>query len=383
MSAKNEHVWSEDYEQEIIRLANSFPGLKHSFDDCGRIHASFCGIERFLIPVDKPDAFSEIPNEKFLNAMISAQLNKNIPPADYKNFLSRLNDFLLERKLSISKGNTTFVNGKPYAVLVLTRGCEWEKKKLVDQDCVLLGTIDAYVEGRHFRKEENATPPGFYAACAAASDIGANGGSILYLDLTLVNPGEKAADFMEEVFEAAEFFKVPRVTNGLFDDYELAELGEFTALISVIGKVQKKKEMTLQGLEEGMSVYVAGRAGISRAADYYVPKEHLMYNLNPEFRQKVFKAIKSKAVCNDVSDGVDKSLNNLLRYNTGLDINIDSSKLMLAANNPFGLKVTVDDILYGGDDYSLVIATKSELKSIEGVVRIGEVIRGNKKINYY
>jgi len=372
------HLWSEDYEQEIIRLANSFPGLRHSFDDCGYLSNEFSDLERRVVPVANPGVLEEFGEAGYHDALLSVQLNKNISPSSYKEFFSQLNEFMIKKNISMSKGNTTFVKGEPYAVLALTK-----KNRMmslpVGKDEVLLGTIDAYVEDRHFRKSGNATNPGFYSVCAAVSDIGANGGAPVKLDLFFINPNIRFDDFLEGVSDAAEFLRVNQVTKTLEED---SKLGEFAAIISVIGRVAREKEMTLQGLEECMKVYVAGRAGVSRAADYYTPKKHLMHNLDPDFRQSVFSGIKSKALCNDVSDGLDKGLRNLLRYNKTLDMRIDNSKLISTGDNPFGLKVSLDNIKFGGDDYCLVIATHSELDKIEGVTRIGEAVKGRGNVVY-
>jgi thiamine monophosphate kinase len=380
-----EHIASEEYEQEIIALANSFPALRHPFDDCGHVDESFCGLEKFLVRFDNPEDLSEITKGNFKDALVSVQLNKSIAPQNYSDFFSRLNDFVFERKLNMSKGNTTFTSGKPYALIALTHGRYKPSRIHFDKSFVILGTIDTYVEGRHFLNEASdgcIAPPGFYAACAACSDIGANGGEVDYMDITLVNPGMDRSGFLEQANEAADFLLVPKVVTDYLDADELGELGEFAAAFTVIGKVKRDMEMTLDGLEEGMGIYVAGRAGVSGAAGYAMPKEHLMHNLDPRFRKEVFNSIKHKALCNDVSDGVHKSLKNLLRNNPGLDLNINNSELLLTGENPFSIKVNLEDIKYGGDDYSLVIAAHSDFGKIEGVRRIGTAVKGEGRINY-
>jgi thiamine monophosphate kinase len=380
-----EHVASEAYEQEIIALASGFPALRHPFDDCGHIDESFCGLEKFLVRFDRPKELRRITKGNFKDALVSVQLNRSMAPQEYIDFFRRLNGFMFERKLNMSKANTTFTSGKPYALIALTQDCYRPDKMHFDKNSFLLGTMDTYVEGRHFlneKRDEKIASPGFYAACAACSDIGANGGVCNYLDITLINPGIDRSGFLEQAREAADFMMVPKVIDDYFDVDELKELGEFTAAFTVIGKVKKEKEMTLEGLEDGMGIYLAGRAGVSGAAGYSIPKEHLMHNLDPRFRQEVFNSMKDKSLCNDVSDGVDKCLKNLLRNNAGFDLNIGNAALLLTGENPFGIKVGLDDIKFGGDDYSLIIATHSDLGKIEGVRKIGVAVKGEGRINY-
>jgi len=388
--ACEEHISSEEAEQEIINAANGLPMLKHDYDDCGRLHHSANDVETFIIPLGSQktsELLKTMPKERYFDAFISLQANRPHGGAgnqskEYLPFFKSIDEFLARRQIAFCKGETTFISGKPYAVLALTRN-EQNKALLATvgtKNNALIGTIDSYVEGRHFRRTNNTTNPGFYAASAAISDIGANGGTPLELHLNLINASrKKRAEFIKGAEEAAKFNRIRRLQ---IDETRNPELGEFCAAFTIIGEVPEQKEMTLKGLEEGMRVYLAGRAGISKANDYFMIKEHLEYNLSPAFRQSVFDNISSKALCNDVSDGVDKSLRNLLRHSTGLDIIVDDCELMKTGYNPFRVYVTLDDIKYGGDDYCLIIATNSELERVPGVQEIGRVERGEGRVIY-
>lgn len=78
--------------------------------------------------------------------------------------------------------------------------------------------------------------------------------------------------------------------------------------------------------------------------------------------------------------GLEKSLGNLLRYAEGLSLEISEAALFKAAYNN---TVTLDNIKYGGDDYSLVIAIHSDLEKIKGVTKICIVKKGREGIRYY
>jgi thiamine monophosphate kinase len=368
------HVATEKLEQEVIAFANSLPGLKHEFGDCGHLDNNVSGIEHHILFGNVDEIISGLKADHYANCMLSLQMNRN--SSEFKSMLQSISAMLEKHAIPVAKADTTFVSGKDYALIAFTHKGKSRRINVSPTEQVI-ASIDSYVENRHFRPVGNKTNPGFYSACASISDIGAAGGMPFYLHVALINP--KKDDFMDGVHEAAKFCHIDLVEK---KEYHNPELGEFAAIFTVMGKVEKAKEMTLKGLKKGMDVYVAGRVGISKATDYNTPKEHLMQNLSPAFRKQVFDAITSEALCSDVSDGVEKCLHNILRNSQGLQIKVRFPYLADCGHNSFGLSVCYSDILHGGDDYALVIATKSDLSRIHGVTRIGKVEQGENKIVY-
>ena len=369
-----DHIRSETAEQEIITLASSFSHLRHDFNDCGSVHPYATHIDFHIIDLER--GFKHVPTSGYLDICVSGQFRET-PPMTYRAFFEELDSFLEERDLHLWKGDTVFLKqGKPYAVLMLTQK---GKIPLAVGGHDLIGTCDTYLGGSHFLFERDPERSGFYAACAAISDIGADGGSPLYLALKLVNPPNEdySTRFKTGVKKAAEFTHTPHVDIKV-DHYDEA-LGEMAAVLAVLGSVPCGRRMTLRGLEKGMGVYIAGTVGGAAAHGYDLPEEILKTNLDPEFRAGVFEAVTMPAVCNDVSDGIEKSVRNLLRYARGLDIELSERALLDAA---YCDTVTLDNVLFGGDDYALLIATHKNLSLLKDVTLVGKTRPGKGHVVY-
>lgn len=379
MKQPSEHLLNEKVEQEIIKLASSFPHIRHDYDDCGLIHPSTSALEVIILDIENPN-FTAVPKKQYLDAFLSMQV-KDTGNVSYQQFFTDLNSFLSQQGIGIRKAETTFIKqGFPYSLLALTYSNDKAgDNKIIKPETALLGTIDAYVSQSHFLLERNPVQSGFYAACAAISDIGASGGIPIALTTTIVNGNDRryVEGFCQGIAEAVNFNAIPvSETREFFSYYPF---GEMAVVFTVIGSVDNKKHMTLKGLEEWMSLYVAGSVGGAAALNYDNTKAVLMQNLDPAFRKTVRDAITQPALCNDVSDGVEKSLGNFLRYAQGLSLEVSEAALCKAAYNN---SVTLDNIKYGGDDYSLVIATHSDLEKIEGVTKVGVVRKGEGKIRH-
>lgn len=134
-----------------------------------------------------------------------------------------------------------------------------------------------------------------------------------------------------------------------------------------------------------MKIYVLGAVGGASYFNYDIPIEYLKYNLDPNIRKNIFEILKGDGLVNDISDGLDKSLYNLLYYEKNLDILIFEKKLWNLLPNKFKapeIPLNLNHIKYGGDDYSLIIATFHPLNNIPKVTEIGFVDKGSGKVIY-
>ncbi len=361
------HISSENREQTAISIAQSYPNVRHDFDDCG----TCCCFPSIFTPmvVRLGDDISGVKGN-FSDAFLSLNLDS---PLGLEKTMQAINDLLFENNVFIRKGDLTFIHGTSYAMLVLSSGQERE------DGYEAIGSIDTVVEDRHFRKDQDLAHSGFYGACSAISDIGANGGLPDQLFVALVNPPSGYSKFLEGVNEAASVCGIKKIHEVAF--FEEADLGEFASVFTVSGKVAAGRQTTLKGLEEDMHIYAVGTMGVSAASDYVIPRWLLTRNLDPSFRADVFSQIKRKALGSDISDGFDKSVRNFLRHSSGLNIEIQLARLVSAGVNPEGISVSLDQIKFGGDDYSLVIATHDLLKG-DNIVAVGKVVKGFGQVNY-
>lgn len=362
------HLAREAEEQRIIAAARDFSSLKHDYDDCGSIHAS--SLETRIIDVENLSALNFFNTGRtYRDAFLSLQA---VEDRDYNDFFSALDGYLQRRSTQLRKAETVFLNsGKPYAFLALTYGENFEG----------VGTIDTYVGNSHYLLSQDASTSGFYSACASISDIGANGAEPTSLHLCMINvPSSRYRDrFLEGVIEASNYCGI--TDNVHFSEEVKSSSSDMVAVFTVSGTLIGEKQTTLTGLSDGMNLYIAGKVGGAALHNYQpVPRDQLKYNLNPDSRREVILSLSYPSLVNDVSDGVEKSLFNLLRYTEHLSLEVSESALLKAAYNN---AVTLDHIKYGGDDYSLVIATHSDLEKIKGVTKIGVVKSGEQGVKYY
>jgi thiamine monophosphate kinase len=380
-----DHKKTDALERRIIEMAQRYPGLRHEFGDCGVLDPVAKGIEHIVVPLTKRSHFGASLDLEhtglFTNAFLSLQINpKEYAPELFEkvlsSFYSSLERNLEKHQVSLCKADTTFLpTGTSYAVVQYA----YTERLASISSLQRIGTIDAYVQGRHFDLRDDPFYSGYYAACAAISDIGANGGKATDLEIVLMDyvPNDDYIfPFCEGIQSAADYCGIKKEIQS--HTSQVNEANPMAVILTVLGSVPFDRRMSLLGLEEGMNLYIAGFVGGSSAVDYHIEPCHLAQNLHPSFRKALFEKVSHPALCSDVSDGVDTSLKNLLRNATGLSLQVSTSALMRAAYNQ---RVTLDNIKTGGDDYALVLATHADLQ-MQNVIKVGEVTKGKKEIIY-
>ena len=251
----------------------------------------------------------------------------------------------------------------------------------------LVWTIDAQVEGVHFRRDfMSMEDVGYRATMAAVSDLGAMGASPLGILAALVLP----ADFSDEDLrallqgqaEAAGEVGMPIVGGNL------ARGSEISITTTVLG--ESSRPLTRSGARPGDDVVLAGPLGLSAAGLLLLQASSDKADERPDaapalraYRRPVARIADGLAARDvataaiDVSDGLARDVGHIARA-SGVRIALDPAKLVtleleLAARivgaNPLSLA------LHGGEDFALVMTVPAG-RVPAGFSSIGRVLVG-------
>ncbi len=247
----------------------------------------------------------------------------------------------------------------------------------------LVWTVDAQVEGVHFRLEW-LTPEdlGWRSVMAAASDLAAMGARPWCALASLVLP----KDHSEESFEAiirGQRAACDRLGGSLVGG-NLARGEQVSLTTTWLGTTPRA--LTRSGARAGDRVWLAGSVGLAacglRAIEggNAVPEMALVAWRRPRaLIDAGQRAIQHGTAAIDVSDGLAGDVDHLAR-SSAKKVILDASALLTAL--PPALIVgarsldrdPLDLALYGGEDYALVCTSA---QSIDGFVEIGEVTDGD------
>jgi thiamine-monophosphate kinase len=248
----------------------------------------------------------------------------------------------------------------------------------------LVWTVDAAVEGVHFRRELlSLRDLGYRATMAAASDLAAMGASPLGLLSALVLPpwvsdGDLEALASGQREAAAELGTA--VIGG-----NLARGTELSITTTALGTAVRP--LTRAGALPGDAMWMAGPVGLAAAglaalerggeipmtegavAAWRRPRARLAEGLRASGRAHA--AI-------DVSDGLARDAGHLARA-SGVRVILDATALVGDELRAAAAALGRDPLalaLHGGEDYALVVALPAG-EAIEGFTRIGAAVAGN------
>ncbi len=246
----------------------------------------------------------------------------------------------------------------------------------------LVWTVDAQVEGVHFRRDlVSMADLGFRATMAAASDLGAMGASPLGILAGLVLPEDVDDDDLRAIAEgqreAAEHVGT-RIIGG-----NLARGRELSITTTVLGETPRP--LGRSGARPGDIVALAGPLGLS-AAGLVLIERGLAHEPDAApavraYRRPVARVgagllardVASAAI--DVSDGLARDVGHVARA-SGVRVVLDPASLVgpelvraaaLIGADPLALA------LHGGEDYAVVV-TVPEDRLPAGFLRIGRVL---------
>lgn len=244
----------------------------------------------------------------------------------------------------------------------------------------LVWTVDAQVEGVHFRRDlMTLADVGYRATMAAASDLGAMGASPLGVLSALILPADVDDDDLRAIAEgqreAADRVGT-RVIGG-----NLARGRELSITTTVLGEAPRP--LGRAGARAGDAIGIAGPLGLA-AAGLAVIERGLAGQTGVEaavlaYRRptaRVDAGLLARDVATaaiDVSDGLARDVGHVARA-SGVCAVLDADALVTPELVQVAALLGADPIelaLHGGEDYAVVIAVAADAMPA-GFVRIGQ-----------
>ncbi len=228
--------------------------------------------------------------------------------------------------------------------------------KGIGDDCFiysdLVFTTDMMVEGVHFEPTDEPEAVGYKTLARGLSDIAAMGATPKFCLLSMAVPAWADDAWVKRFYKGLFKFGVP-LTGG-----DLSHAPQLVCDIMVCGQVAKGTALRRDGARPGDHIYVSGELG-ANARDHF--------KSTPEPRLTLGRKLIGKASsCMDISDGLSLDLHRLCTA-SGVAAELDSV--------PVAPGATLDQALYGGEDYELLFTSKTPLR-IAGITRIGAIRKG-------
>jgi thiamine-monophosphate kinase len=239
-------------------------------------------------------------------------------------------------------------------------------------------TIDAQVEGTHFRREWLSwADVGYRSFMAAASDLAAMGASPIAALSSLCLPSDFEDAWLEEL--SAGQAEAARVVGAPVVGGNLARGGELSITMTFLGKTADPK--TRKGAKPGDKLYLGGSVGLAatglallRAGNVQDAKsaECIEAWRRPRARIDLGLRLANATSAIDVSDGLARDAWHVAEA-SGVVIVIDEP--LLRATAP--AEIELDAMLGGGEDYALLVTSP---KPIEGFTSIGVIESGESSV---
>jgi thiamine-monophosphate kinase len=250
----------------------------------------------------------------------------------------------------------------------------------------ILVTTDTLIENIHFRlKTTSFLDLGNKALAINISDIAAMGGYPTYALVTIgVNkniPVSKIEELYRGIKKLAKKFKIEVIGGDTVQSPK-----ELVVSITLLGEVEKECLLTRSGAKIGDAILVTGGFGGPSANKYVYRPSSLVPRL------KEARTIAKSGKCTsmiDSSDGLARSVLEICKASkTGARIWLDPV--------PIAKGATLDQALYGGEEYELVITTpRSKAVELRDLIQrktktkvtiVGEVVgrkRGIKLVDVH
>lgn len=252
----------------------------------------------------------------------------------------------------------------------------------------LVVTTDVLVDQVHFSdRTTTAFDVGWRAAAANLSDLAAMGASPLGITVGLALPGEVAIAWVEELyqglFECLQQFNTPIVGG------DVCRSAVTTVSITALGEVTPDRIIRRSHAQVGDAIVITGSHGLSRAGLELLLNPTLGKNLDREEKELLIKAHQRPQPRLDViaklhtlncpvaiagmdsSDGLADAILQICR-SSQVGAIIEANTILLqpsllklfdkveAEGNIFDSKQVWEWILYGGEDFELVLCLPSQ-----------------------
>ena len=238
----------------------------------------------------------------------------------------------------------------------------------IGDDCAYLEDLgivvsqDSLVEDVHF-KLEFITPfqLGYKSVMVNISDICASGAEPKYLTIALSLPNYVDEKFVEEFYKGAkEASGDVKIVGGDLTGGEKVFIS-----VTAIGATKNRKISSRSNAKVGYKILVSGEHGNSATglkmllngrkleqSSKFI-KAHLMPVAQRKFSQKIATQITENYAMMDTSDGLADALIQIAKASK-VRVKINTSKI------PHDKNVDMQTVLYGGEDYQLVVAVPKD-----------------------
>ncbi len=253
--------------------------------------------------------------------------------------------------------------------------------KYLGNDCAYLDeynlavSTDSLIEDVHFSRAF-MTPYEIAqkALLVNISDILSSGALPEYFSIGL--SGNLDDDFVSEFYKGIK--EVSKEYNVKLIGGDLTKSDKIMISVAIIGNYKNRQISSRSNAKPSYIVATTGEFGSSAQGlynlehkikdDYFINihKKPLLY---PEISSEIALKSKFPYAMMDSSDGLFDCLYQIADK-SGVKINVDYSKIPHKTNNK-------DFVLYGGEDYCLVIALhKKDFEKIKGLIQIGNIEEG-------
>jgi thiamine-monophosphate kinase len=223
----------------------------------------------------------------------------------------------------------------------------------------LLVTTDFSIEDIHFRRANlTAATIGWRALGRGLSDIAAMGGTARHALVSLALADWACHSFVRDLYrgmrQLADRYGVTIVGG------DISRAGKLVIDIVVLGGVARGKALRRDGACPGDGIFVSGTLGHAAVSQY---RERF------EPRLALGAKLRGKATaCMDLSDGLALDLHRLCLA-SGVAAELD-------AGLPASRRATLEQTLWGGEDYELLCTLPARRRAPEGLTRIGQIVDG-------
>ncbi len=235
----------------------------------------------------------------------------------------------------------------------------------IGSDEALVFTADMLNEGVHFLTDKSsAYQIGYKSLMVNISDVAAMGAVPVATLLSLALPEERfgawAEEFMQGYLAASKKYNVTLVGGDT-----TKSLSGVCVNVTAIGRVSQSNIKRRSAAKVGDVVAVTGALGASAAGlrdvlNGVLNTENAMFHLMPEARVREGEWLGLQGAVNammDISDGVASDLQHIL----------DESRIsaIISENKiPVAKGATLEDALYGGEDYQLLLTIDKALSEM-------------------
>lgn len=218
------------------------------------------------------------------------------------------------------------------------------------------------------------------------SDVLASGADIKYLTIALC--GKLNSEFVKEFYKGVN--DLSKIYNFKVIGGDLTKSDKIVVSITVFGDYKNKNISKRNNAKEGYIVAAAGEFGSSAQGFYDIEQKieqnyfidyHKKPKLYPDISKKISKICKNPYAMMDSSDGLIDCLSQI-SSSSKVKIEIAYNKIPKKCKNK-------DFVLYGGEDYSLVVCLcEEDFNKIPELIQIGKCFKGegvyldNEKIKY-